>query len=210
MTVHKPWSEACERNRGPILEVLREAFAGATQVLEIGSGTGQHAAHFAAALPHLEWQPTDRSEYLAGIAAWCDEAALPNLREPRVLDVDVAQWPVGACDGLFSANTLHIMGWPSVENFFHGAGRVLQPSGVLAVYGPFRYDGRHTAPSNAQFDAFLRGRDPQSGIRDFEAVNTLAAAADLVFVADHAMPANNRVLLWRRAEGGCQSPTQPV
>jgi len=207
---HKPWSEACERNRGPILEVLREAFASATRVLEVGSGTGQHAVHFAAALPHLHWQPTDRPEYLAGIAAWRDEAALPNLREPLVLDVDDAQWPVSACDGLFSANTLHIMGWPSVENFFRGAGRVLQPGGVLAVYGPFRYDGRHTAPSNAQFDAFLRGRDLQGGIRDFEAVNALAAAAGLVFVADHAMPANNRVLLWRRAEGGCQSPTQPV
>lgn len=207
---HKPWSEACDRNRGPILEVLREAFAGATQVLEIGSGTGQHAVHFAAALPHLQWQPTDRPEHLAGIAAWRDGAALPNLREPLVLDVDDAQWPVRACDGLFSANTLHIMGWPSVENFFRGAGRVLQPGGVLAVYGPFQYGGQHTALSNAQFDVFLHQRDPRSGIRDFEAVNALSAAADLVFVDDHAMPANNRMLLWRRAEGGCQSPTQPV
>ncbi len=207
---HKPWSEACDRNREPILEVLREAFAGVTQVLEIGSGTGQHAVHFAAALPHLQWQPTDRPEHLAGIAAWRDEAALPNLREPRVLDVDDGQWPIGACDGLFSANTLHIMGWPSVENFFHGAGRVLQSGGVIAVYGPFRYGGRHTAPSNAQFDAFLRGRDPQSGIRDFEAVDALAAAQGFALIADHAMPANNRVLLWRRAAGGCQSSAQPV
>lgn len=207
---HKPWSEACERNRGPMLEVLREAFAGATQVLEIGSGTGQHAVHFAAALQHLQWQPSDRPEYLAGIAAWREEAGLPNLREPLALDVDAARWPVETCDALFSANTLHIMGWPSVENFFRGAGRVLQPGGVLAVYGPFSYGGRHTAPSNAQFDAFLRARDPQSGIRDFEAVNALAAVQGFAFVADHALPANNRVLLWRRTVGGCQSPVQPV
>ena len=208
--MQKPWSEACERNRGPILEVLRDAFAGATRVLEIGSGTGQHAVFFAAALPHLEWQPTDRAEHLPGIAAWRDEAALPNLLPPRVLDVDDAEWPLASCDAVFSANTLHIMGWASVEHFFRGAGRVLRPGGVLAVYGPFRYGGRHTAPSNAQFDAFLRARDPQSGIRDFEAVKELAAAQGFSFVADHAMPANNRTLLWRRAAGGCQSPAQPV
>ncbi len=164
---HKPWSEACERNRGPILEVLRGAFAGATRVLEIGSGTGQHAVFFAAALPHLEWQPSDRAEHLPGIAAWRDEAALPNLLPPLALDVDDADWPSQYFDALFSANTLHIMGWSSVEHFFRGAGRVLRPGGVLAVYGPFRYGGHHTAPSNAQFDAFLRARDPQLVIHDF-------------------------------------------
>jgi len=207
---HKPWSGACERNRGPILDVLRSAFADATRVLEIGSGTGQHAVFFAAALPHLEWQPTDRAEHLPGIAAWRDESALPNLLPPLALDVDDADWPLRSCDALFSANTLHIMGWTSVENFFRGACRVLQPGGVLAVYGPFRYGGRHTAPSNAQFDAALRARDPQSGIRDFEAVNALALAKGLAFADDRAMPANNRTLLWRRAAGGCQSPVQPV
>jgi SAM-dependent methyltransferase len=207
---HKPWSGACERNRGPILEVLRAAFAGATRVLEVGAGTGQHAVFFAAALPHLEWQPSDRAEHLPGIAAWRDEAALSNLLPPLVLDVDEADWPLSSCDALFSANTLHIMGWSSVEHFFRGAGRVLQTGGVLAVYGPFRYGGRHTAPSNAQFDVFLREHDPHSGIRDFEAVNALAAAQGLSLIADHAMPANNRTLLWRRAAGGCQSPAQPV
>ncbi|MBX3663572.1 MAG: DUF938 domain-containing protein [Burkholderiales bacterium] len=206
----RPWSEACERNRGPILEVLREAFAGATRVLEIGAGTGQHAVFFAAALPHLEWQPSDRPEHLPGIAAWREHEGSSNLRPPLALDVDDARWPVGSCDALFSANTLHIMGWPSVENFFRGAGRVLQPGGVLAVYGPFRYGGRHTAPSNAQFDAYLRARDPQSGIRDFEAVDALAAAQGFKLTGDHAMPANNRTLLWRRIAGGCQSPAQPV
>ena len=197
----KPWSEACERNRGPILEVLRGAFAGATRVLEIGSGTGQHAAYFAAALPHLAWQPSDLAANLPGIAAWRDVAALPNLHAPLALDVDAADWPVAAVDGLFSANTLHIMAWASVASFFRGAGRVLEPGGVLAVYGPFSYDGRHTAESNARFDAMLRARDPLSGIRDFAAVCELAAGQGLEFAEDHALPANNRVLVWRRACG---------
>jgi len=210
VTPAKPWSEACERNRGPILDVLREAFAGATRVLEVGAGSGQHAVFFAKALPHLEWQPTDRAEYLPGIALWCDEAGLPNLRAPLALDVDHWPWPVTDCDALFSANTLHIMGWHSVQNFFRGAACVLRPGGTLAVYGPFSYDGRHTAESNARFDAFLRARDPLSGVRDFEAVNALAAGGGLVFVVDHALPANNRLLLWRRAAGGCQWPAQPV
>lgn len=198
----KPWSEACERNRAPILAVLRGAFAGATQVLEIGSGTGQHAVFFAAALPQLVWQPSDRPEHLAGIAAWRDEAGLPNLRAPLALDVDASEWPVAECDALFSANTLHIMSWSSVENFFSGAGRVLPPGGVLAVYGPFSYGGRHTAESNERFDAFLRERDPLSGIRDFDAVCVLARRHGFSLVDDHALPANNRVLTWRR--GGCQ------
>jgi SAM-dependent methyltransferase len=197
----KPWAEACERNRAPILEVLRSAFAAATQVLEIGSGTGQHAVFFAAALPHLVWQPSDRSEHLAGIAAWRDEAGLPNLRAPLALDVDAGDWPVAECDALFSANTLHIMSWVSVGNFFRGAGRVLQPGGVLAVYGPFSYGGRHTAESNARFDAFLRARDPLSGVRDFEELCALASSHGLEFCDDHALPANNRVLVWRRSSG---------
>ena len=203
----KPWSEACERNREPILEVLRVAFAGATQVLEVGSGTGQHAAYFAAALPHLAWQSSDLAENLPGIAAWRNDAALPNLRAPLALDVDAADWPVAGIDAVFSANTLHIMSWQSVQHFFRGAGRVLMRGGVLAVYGPFNYGGRHTAESNAVFDAFLRARDPHSGIRDVEAVHGLAQHHGFTAVADHAMPANNRLLVWQRGTGkGCQSP----
>ena len=196
----KPWSEACERNREPILEVLRGAFGSATRVLEVGSGTGQHAVCFAAALPHLAWQPSDRSEHLPGIALWRDEAGLPNLRVPLALDVD-AEWPVTECDALFSANTLHIMAWASVENFFRGAARVLLPGGVLAVYGPFSYGGQHTAESNARFDAFLRARDPLSGVRDFDVVCALAQRHGLAFAEDHVLPANNRVLIWRRSGG---------
>lgn len=197
----KPWSEACERNREPILAVLRGAFANAARVLEVGSGTGQHAVFFAAALPHLVWQASDRAEHLAGIAAWCDEAGLPNLRAPLMLDVDAAEWPVAAYDALFSANTLHIMAWLSVENFFRGAARVLLPGGVLAVYGPFSYGGQHTAESNARFDVFLRARDPLSGVRDFDAVCALAQRHGLAFAEDHVLPANNRVLIWRRSGG---------
>jgi cyclopropane fatty-acyl-phospholipid synthase-like methyltransferase len=202
----KPWSEACERNREPIFEVLREVFADVAHVLEIGSGTGQHAAFFAAVLPQLVWQASDRAEHLPGIAAWRDAAGLPNLRPPLALDVDVEDWPVTAVDGVFSANTLHIMSWSSVQNFFRGAERVLMPGGVLAVYGPFHYGGQPTADSNASFDAFLRASDPLSGIRGAEAVHELAARHGFAVSADHAMPANNRTLVWRRsrAGGGCQ------
>ena len=196
----KPYSEACERNRDPILGVLRSAFAAATQVLEIGAGTGQHAVHFAAALPRLQWQPTDRAGHLPGIAAWRDAAQLSNLQAPLALDVDAEDWPVATVDAVFSANTLHIMGWLSVCNFFRGVGRVLQPGGVLAVYGPFNYCGQYTASSNARFDEWLKARDPASGIRDFEAVCALAQAQGLRLQDDHAMPANNRLLVWRRAQ----------
>ena len=197
----KPWSEACERNREPILEVLRGAFGCATRVLEVGSGTGQHAVFFAAALPYLVWQPSDRSEHLPGIAAWRDEAGLSNLRLPLALDVDASDWPAMECDALFSANTLHIMAWTSVEHFFRGASRVLLHGGVLAVYGPFSYGGQHTAESNARFDAFLRARDPLSGIRDFDVVCALAYRHGLEFYEDHDLPANNRLLIWQRRTG---------
>jgi len=202
----KPWSEACERNQGPILEILQIAFADATHVLETGSGTGQHAAFFAAAMPHLFWQPTDLAENLSGIAAWRDAAGLSNLQPPLVLDVDAADWPVVGIDALFSANTLHIMSWTSVQNFFRGAGRVLPAGGVLAIYGPFNYDSQYTADSNARFDAFLRARDPLSGIRDVEAVHDLARSHGFFAVSDNAMAANNRLLAWRRGAvpEGCQ------
>lgn len=200
MTDLRQTSEACVRNRGPILEVLRGAFARATRVLEVGAGTGEHAVFFAAALPHLQWQATDIAAHLPGIAAWRDWANLPNLPAPLELDVDAPVWPVwpvGTADGMFTANTLHIMSWQSVGNFFRGTGRVLQPGGVLAVYGPFSDKGRHTAESNARFDAFLRDRDPRSGVRDWQAVDELAKAQGLSLCGDHAMPANNRMLIWQ-------------
>jgi SAM-dependent methyltransferase len=193
-----PFSEACERNKDPILEVLRGAFAHAGEVLEIGSGTGQHAVHFARHLPHLVWQPTDRAEYLPGLAARIALEGGDNLRSPLELDVTQAYWSFDGADAVFSANTLHIMSWPEVERFFAGVGRVLTTGGTLAVYGPFRYGGRYTSASNEQFDLGLHERDPASGIRDFEAVDALARARGLTLLSDQPMPANNQLITWRR------------
>jgi len=185
----KPFSEASERNRGPILAILGRVFKDRKRVLEIGSGTGQHAAYFSAELPHLVWQASDVAEHLPGIRQWVSDPA------PIELDVD-KPWPKVQADAVFSANTCHIMSWPQVERMFEGIGR-LQPE-VLALYGPFNYDGRHTSESNARFDAMLRERDPSSGIRDFEKIAALARAAGLTLQEDNAMPANNRLLVFQK------------
>ena len=192
----KPHAPSCDRNRDPILAVLRERFADRRRVLEIGSGTGQHAVHFAAAMPHLRWQSSDRPENLAGIALWLDEAALPNTPAPLALDVN-GRWPAERYDAVFSANTLHIMGWPEVERLFAALPAVLEDDATVAIYGPFSYGGRHTSESNAAFDASLRARAPHQGWRDVEAVDALAQRAGLRLLHDHAMPANNRCLVWR-------------
>ena len=192
-------SEACERNKGPILAVLREELAASHAALEIGSGTGQHAVFFAAQLPQLSWQPSELPEHLATLAERVRLEGSANVRPPLPLDVCQRPWEVAAVDALFSANTLHIMSWAAVEQFFRGVDQVLSAPGVLCVYGPFRYHGQHTSHSNAEFDRFLRTRDPLSGVRDFEAVEALAGAQGLTLHADHAMPANNRLLVWRRA-----------
>jgi len=192
-----PFSDACERNKGPILDVLRSAFADRRHVIEIGAGTGQHAVHVARHLPHVEWQPTDRAEYLPGLAARIAAEGPSNLVGPIELDLLAEPWPAITGDALFSANTLHIMSWPAVQALFAGLPRVLEHGGVVAIYGPFKYGGRCTTESNAAFDAMLRERDPRSGLREFEAVNALAEGAGLVLEADHAMPANNQLLVWR-------------
>jgi SAM-dependent methyltransferase len=193
-----PYSEACERNKGPILEVLRQAFADRSRVLEIGAGTGQHAVHFARQLPHLHWQPTDRAEYLADLGRRVETEGPRNLELPIELDVLREPWPALSADAVFSANTLHIMSWPAVETLFAGLPRLLQADAVLAIYGPFRYSGRFTTRSNAEFDRSLRARDPASGVRDFEAVHALARRIGFELVTDHAMPANNQLIVWRR------------
>lgn len=196
----KPYSAASERNREPILAVLRVAFAGCRDVLEIGSGTGQHAAFFAAAMPALRWQSSDRAENLPDIRAWLGEAALPNTPPPLELDVAASAWPPAQTfDAVFSANTLHIMSWPEVRQMFAGIAQVLRPGGMLAVYGPFNIDGRFTSASNAAFDQALRAAVPHRGIRDAAEVDALAAAQGFELTADHALPANNRCRVWRRA-----------
>lgn len=191
-------SEASERNKGPLLAVLGGELAGSHAVLEIGSGTGQHAVHFARHLPHLSWQPTELGAELGALTERIRLEGPPNLRPPIALDVRAHPWPVQRVDAVFSANTLHIMAWDAVEQFFRGVGAVLEATGVLCVYGPFRYGGAYTSASNAEFDHLLRRRDPASGVRDFEALERLAAAAGLALSADHPMPANNQTLVWRR------------
>ena len=199
----RPFAPASERNRDPILEVLRRRFGDRRRVLEIGSGTGQHAVHLAAAMPWLRWQASDRATELPGMRLWLDAAALPNTPPPLALDVAAGPWPGADAgfDAAFSANTLHIMGWPEVEACFSGLDRVLAADAMLAVYGPFNYAGDYTSDSNRQFDAWLRARDPRSGIRDFEAVDALARGAGFALAQDAAMPANNRCLVWARKPG---------
>jgi len=191
-------ADACERNKGPILEVLRAELGASERVLEIGSGSGVHAVHFAAHLPHLVWQPSEVPANLSPLAQRILLQGTENLRAPLALDVRADPWRMPQVDAVFSANTLHIMAWSAVREFFRGVGSVLTAPGVLCVYGPFRFHGRHTSDSNAGFDRWLRTRDPDSGVRDFEALDALAREQRLLLGADHAMPANNRTLVWRR------------
>lgn len=189
----KPFSQASENNKQPILEVLREHLREPGTLLEIGAGTGQHAAWLPAFLPHVRWQPSDLPDALPGIKAWLTEAPA-NVRPPMVLDVR-GRWPEGPFDYIFTANTFHIMDADSVARCIREAAARLTTDGLWLVYGPFRYDGR-CSESNARFDEWLRQRDPGSGLRDYEWVAEQMAAAGLAPVADHEMPANNRTLVF--------------
>lgn len=194
-------SVACERNRLPILKVIEALLADSNAVLEIGSGTGQHAVFFAEKLPHLTWYTSDLVENHDDILAWIDHAGLHNVESPLVLDVMQEQWPEINVDAVFSANTAHIMHWQAVEKMFPAVGRLLPPGGRFMLYGPFNYQGRYTSESNAQFDCWLKARDPESGIRDFEKLDRLATAAGMLLEDDYEMPANNRILYWRKEAG---------
>ena len=194
----KPYSEACEKNQSAILEVLQGALSRQHHVLEIASGTGQHAIHFGRALPHLTWQTSELSHNHAGIRAWLDEAALPNVLPPVALDVTDAHWPAGVVDTVFNANTVHIVSEPEVERMFAGIARTLSAGGILCLYGPFNYHKKFTSESNARFDVWLKSRNPESGIRDFEAIDQLAKTHGLRLLQDVAMPSNNRTLVWQR------------
>jgi hypothetical protein len=187
----KDFSEACARNREPILAILKRVFADRRRVLEIGSGTGQHAAYFAPELPHLAWQASDVAGNLPSIRAW--------RAEPPPIELDVDHpFPAVEADAVFSANTCHIMSWAQVERMFEGVGALLPEGGAFALYGPFNYGGRYTSDSNARFDASLRRRDPLSGLRDAEAIIALAGRNGMALEADNPMPANNRLLVFRR------------
>lgn len=194
----KQYSAACERNRDPILQVLREILSDSRRVLEIGSGTGQHAVYFAPQLPHVQWQTSDLEHNHASILAWMDDCPSANLLAPLVLDMAGPRWPSAQFDAVFSANTCHIMAWGEVEVMFQGVGNLLPVGGLLAVYGPFKYDGQFTSPSNERFDVSLREFAAHMGIRDFAAVDALARKASLQLEQDIEMPANNRLLVWRK------------
>ncbi|VAX13514.1 hypothetical protein MNBD_GAMMA24-2151 [hydrothermal vent metagenome] len=196
----KPFAESCEQNKDPILDVLTEQLAHVKCVLEIGSGSGQHAVYFARHLPHLHWQTSDIGDRHAGIQQWIDEAKLDNLGSPLELDVSQAQWPKLEVEAVFSANSVHIMPWTCVEKMFAGVARILQTQGLLCLYGPFNYGGDYTSKSNEEFDYWLKARDPQSGIRDYEKLVELGRQYDLRLVHDYEMPANNRLLVWQKTQ----------
>ena len=206
----KLFSEACERNKEPILAGLRTALADAQSVLEIGSGTGQHAVYFSKHLPHLTWQTSDMPVNHASIHAWIAEAKLSNVKPPLALNIDDAPWSSQALglhetesteayvDAIYTSNTLHIINWQQVIKFFAGIGPLLTERGKLCVYGPFKYDGKFSGEGDASFDAMLRERNEGSAIRDIEAINQLAAEQKLKLVDDTLMPANNHLLMWQK------------
>lgn len=195
----KPYSESCEQNRAPILSVLSKRLSNAKNLLEIGSGTGQHAVYFAPELPDLHWQTSDCPEYHPAIHAWLDDAVISNIAYPLSLNVLVHEWPTVHYDAVFSANTVHIMDRAAVIALFSGVGSVLKKGAEFILYGPFNYDGRYTSESNARFDQWLLQRGEGSCIKDFEWLNELAAANGLSLVDDIEMPANNRILVWVKA-----------
>jgi cyclopropane fatty-acyl-phospholipid synthase-like methyltransferase len=197
--MNKSFSQSCENNKDPILQVIKTVYLEPTTVWEIGSGTGQHACHFANHLSHLTWQPTDRKENLKGIDCWVEEAGLINLKKALALNVTDKEWPCQSIDAVFTANTLHIMHWPEVECFFSRLANYLSEKATVCIYGPFNYNGQYTSDSNQQFDRWLTDRDPQSGIRDFEAIEQLAKSANLKLENDFPMPANNRLLVFKKA-----------
>ena len=198
MTNNKPFSQACENNKQPILQVIQRVFNQPQTVWEIGSGTGQHACYFAKQLPHIEWQPTDREENLAGIGLWVEECGLSNIKPPIKLDVSDQPWPCIRMDAIFTANTLHIMSWREVQVFFATLGDVLNTGASLCIYGPFNYNDSYTSDSNRQFDLWLKTKDPESGIRDLQAVKQLAGTVGITLLEDNSMPANNRLLIWMK------------
>ncbi len=200
-----PFSQACENNKGPILSVIQRHLGLARSLLEIGAGTGQHAEYFAGQFPGLHWQATDIE---ANLALLRPRLRRTGLAEPLALDIDAGNWPGDRFDAIFSANVLHIVAPSTVENFFRGIGPRLRANGLLLVYGPFRYRGAYTSPSNAEFDRWLKQRDPVSGIRDFEWADSLARSVGLSLLEDNAMPANNQLLVWRKEKGEGQPPSR--
>ncbi|MGB1261617.1 MAG: DUF938 domain-containing protein [Cognaticolwellia sp.] len=193
----KPFSQACENNKPYILSQLINSFRDSKTVLEVGSGTGQHAVHFATNMPWLTWQTSDVALNHQGISQWLNECVATNLHHPLELDLNNV-WPVSNIDAIYTANTLHIVSWALVQAFFNGVAQHLNLSGKCVIYGPFNYGGKFTSDSNANFDLWLKDRDSNSGIRDIEAIIKLAKSAGLALDNDHTMPANNRLLVFTK------------
>lgn len=193
----KPFAESSEENKEPILAILRDELANMQRVLEVGSGTGQHAVFFAEQLPHLNWICSDLEENHAGIRMWLEEAALENVEGPLLLDARET-WPEIEADAVFSANAVHIMSWEAVQGMVRNVGELLTSGGKMYLYGPFMYDGQHTAESNARFDTWLKDRDPQSGVRDVTELSQLLDEQQMSLANDYEMPANNRIVVWQK------------
>lgn len=194
----KPFAESSEQNKQVILAIIQPLFSKLKRVLEIASGTGQHAVYFSQVMPDLNWQPSDLENALPGIQSWVNESGLENLNQPLALDVSSINWPQQTFDAIFSANSLHIMSQQHVKDFFSNVDRVLDKNGLITVYGPFNYQGQFTSESNQHFDAWLKSRNPDSGIKEFEWCNQLAENAGFKLIEDHEMPQNNRILIWQK------------
>lgn len=192
--MNKPYSESCDQNKDPILAVISPIFSTSSKILEIGSGTGQHAIYFAEKMPHLKWYTSDCKQYIGGINMWLAEAEKPNIVVPFELDVSASQWPELDVDAVFTANSIHIMNGQDVVHFMSGVGKILNEQGSLVIYGPFNYNGSYTSESNERFDQWLKSRDPSSGIKHFEEIISLANNNGMQLVTDYEMPVNNRLL----------------
>ncbi|MDH3326978.1 MAG: class I SAM-dependent methyltransferase [Gammaproteobacteria bacterium] len=193
----KPFAESCEQNKHVIFDAIKFEFSEHKDILEIGSGTGQHAVFFAAQLPHLSWQPSEQDENISGITEWLKDYPHDNIPHPISLDV-TKKWPKKTFDGVFSANTAHIMGWEEVKYLFKGVGNTLNPNGTFCLYGPFNHNQQFTSESNARFDQWLKQQNPVRGIRDFEDLNNLARENNLIFKKEIEMPHNNKILIWKK------------
>lgn len=194
----KPYAGSCDQNKDPILSVLKALLVGKQEVLEIGTGTGQHAIYFAEKLPHLIWQCSDQAQYHQGIQLWLNDAKLDNVLSPLPLNVSHDQWPEKQYDAIYTANVMHIMSWKNVEDLFTHGSKCLKTGGKMICYGPFNYSGQYTSEGNARFDQHLKASDPLSGIRDVDDLTRLATENSLTLVKDYEMPVNNRILLWQK------------
>jgi len=193
------FSPSCKRNQAALLVELTALFSTKQHILEIGSFSGQHAIHFSENIPNINWQPSDVEEHFSALQQNLTEASLQNCQPPMILDVaESHHWPDLQYEAIFTANTLHIMSWQSVQKLFENINKVCKKGTLLCIYGPFKYQGKYTSTSNADFQCWLQNRDLNSGIRDFEKVNELAIEQGFVFLADKSMPANNQLLIWQK------------